>query len=413
MDNMSKKQNVIRKTKDDLSLSREESDELQMILDRLAVQDPEGQSFEGYLHSLLNSLSGRPLMAAALIDRLSRNPGLTGFRTFQTLKKAVETSPHKRSLKQAAYRFLQKGFKPAEQISAPEKVVLIQGEARKPTAHLFLVHGTLWIVSTLVPEASQGGYRLVTAFLEDNFETLNVRIAENGTQKLYREYLQVLSTHSLARKAFEIPLRHAARLFFDMLDFWTGNNSYTEIERARELFKRWHEPDAKPYVYELMPEIENPGQNLAGVDVLELLKDMDLTWLFFRKDDLSPYYERMKTLDSPILVVPKEIQAERSRDVLNDAAESLCVGAKRYLFTRFFEERAMGFKLSGAEDKARWAWIVASDLAGESQVGKNPVVSQIVMHSIQFHWPDDFKAAKETETAPEPERRTESGLILP
>ncbi len=105
MEIMSRKQNVIKKGKEDLSLTREESDELQMILDRLAVQNPEGQSFDGYLHSLLNSLSGRPLMAAALIDRLSRNPGLTGFRTFQTLKKAVETSPYKRSLKQAAYRF--------------------------------------------------------------------------------------------------------------------------------------------------------------------------------------------------------------------------------------------------------------------------------------------------------------------
>ncbi len=81
---MSRKQIVIKKGKEDLSTSREESDELQMILDRLAVQDPEGQSFDGYLHSLLNSLSERPLMAAALIDRLSRNPALTGFRTFHS-----------------------------------------------------------------------------------------------------------------------------------------------------------------------------------------------------------------------------------------------------------------------------------------------------------------------------------------
>jgi hypothetical protein len=121
----------------------------------------------------------------------------------------------------------------------------------------------------------------------------------------------------------------------------------------------------------------------------------------------------MKTLDSPILVVPKEIQAERSRDVLHDAAESLCVGAKRRLYTRFFEEQAMGFKLSGAEDRARRAWVIACDLAGESPVGKNPVVFQIVMLSIEFHWPDDFKAVKQTEAAPEHERRTESGIILP
>ena len=62
--NMSRKQNTIKKGKDHFSLTRGESDELQMILDRLAVQDPEGESFEGYLHSLRNSLSGRPLLAA-------------------------------------------------------------------------------------------------------------------------------------------------------------------------------------------------------------------------------------------------------------------------------------------------------------------------------------------------------------
>jgi hypothetical protein len=410
---MSKKQNAVKKGKDDLSLTREESDELQMIFDRLAVQDPEGQSFEGYLHSLLNSLSGRPLMAAALIDRLSRDPGLTGFRTFQAIKKAVETSPYKRSLKQAAYRFSQKGFTAAVQTSAPEKVVLIQSEARKALAHLFIVQGAMWIVSALVPEAAHGGYILVTAFLEDNLDTFNVRIAESGTQKLYKEYLQALSGHSTARKGFEIPIRHAARLFFDMLDFWTGNNLYTEIERARDLFKRWHEPDGKPYVYELMPEIERPEPSSVDFDVDELLQDMDLTWLFFGKDELSPYYERMKTLDSPILVVPKEIQAERSRDVLHDAAQSLCVRAKRHLFRRFFEEQAMGFKLSNAEDKALWAWTVARDLAGESPVGKNPVVSRIVMRSIEFHWPDHIKAVKDAEAPPERERRTESGIILP
>ncbi len=409
---MSRKQIVITKGKEDLSLTREESDELQMILDRLAVQNPEGQSFDGYLQSLLSSLSGRPLLAAALVDKLSRNPTLTGFRTCQTLGKAVEDSPYKRSLKQAAYRFSQKGFT-AEKSSAPQKVVLIQNEDRKPVAHLFLVQGTMWLVSTLIPDASQGGYTLVTAFLEDDFATFNVRVAESSTQKLYREYLQVLSTHSVRLRGFEIPLRHAARLFFDMLDFRIAKSLDLGIERARELFKRWHEPAARPYVYELMPEIENPEQKFVEIPIEELLKDMDLSWLRFGKDALSPYHEKMKTLDSPILVVPKEIQAERSLGVLQDAAESLCAGTKRHLYTRFFEEQAMAFKLSGLEDKSRWAWIIAGNLAGQLSVAKNPAVSQMVLYSMQFHWPDDLRTPRETETPPERERRTESGIILP
>lgn len=407
---MSKK--LTRKSKDDLSPSPEESDELQMIFDRLAVQDPEGQSFEGYLHSLLNSLSGRPLLAAALIDRLSRNPGLTGFRVFQALGKAVENSPYRRSLKQAAYRFSQKGFSDVKEISAPEKVVLIQSEARKPVSHVFMVMGTLWLVSALVPEAVHGGYSLVTAFVEDDFSTFNVRIAEGSNQKLYREYLQVLSTHAIGHRSFEIPPWHAARLFFEMLDFRTVTKPDVNIERARGIFNLWHDPARKPYVYDLMPPIENPEQYFGEIRIEELLKEMDTSWIAFKRDELSPYYEKMKSLDSPILVVPKEIQAERSRNLLSEAAESLCSGAKRTFYRRFFEEQAMALKLSGTEDRARWAWIIANNLAEGSPIGENPAVSRMILYSIQTHWPE-FKPTGETEPAPDRLHRTESGLILP
>jgi hypothetical protein len=410
---MSRKQNIPKEGKDQLSLTREESNELQMILDRLAVQDPEGESFEGYLHSLRNSLSRRPLLAAVLIDRLSRNPGQTGFRTLQALHETIEASPYKRNLKQAAYRFSQKGFKAAEGISAPEKVVLIPGEKRKATAHLCMVQGTLWIVSAFIPEALQGGYGLITAFLEDDFATFNVRVAESRTQKLYRDYLQELSVHAAGGKLHEIPLWHAARLFFEMLGFWTAKESYAHLERARDLLTRYHEPDRRPYVYDLMPEVEYPERHFSEVEIEKLLEGMDLSWLRFGKEQLSAYHEKIKNLDSPLLVVPREVQAERGLEVLHDAAESLCVGAKRLLYERFFEEQAMAFKLSGAEDKARSAWIIARNLSGRSPVGKNPAVLQLVRYSIGFHWDEDFITAKEPEEKPQRERRTESGIILP
>ncbi|MGA3116014.1 MAG: hypothetical protein ABSF90_16455 [Syntrophobacteraceae bacterium] len=410
---MSRKQDITKKGKEHFALTPRESHELQMILDRLAVQDPEGESFEGYLHSLGNSLSERPLLAAVLIDRLSRNPSRTGFRTFQALHKTIEASAYKRNLKQAAYRFSQKGFKAAEQILAPEKVVLIQGEHRKATAHLFMVKGTMWIVSAFIPETLQGGYALVTAFLEDDFATFNVRVAESRTQKLYRDYLQELSAHAIDSRYHEIPPWHAARLFFEMLDFWTAQESYAQLERARDLLKSYHEPDRKPYVYDLMPEIEHPERHFSELEIEKLLEGMDLSWLRFGKEELSPYHEKIKALDSPLLVVPREVQIERGVDLLHDAAESLCTGAKRFLYERFFEEQAMAFKLSGAEDKAHWAWIIARNLADQSSVGKNPAVLQLLRYSLSFHWNEDFTSARKTEETPERERRTESGIILP
>jgi len=140
---------------------------------------------------------------------------------------------------------------------------------------------------------------------------------------------------------------------------------------------------------------------------------MDLSWLRFGKEELSPYHEKIKALDSPLLVVPREVQIERGVDLLHDAAESLCTGAKRFLYERFFEEQAMAFKLSGAEDKAHWAWIIARNLADQSSVGKNPAVLQLLRYSLSFHWNEDFTSARKTEETPERERRTESGIILP
>ncbi len=240
-----------------------------------------------------------------------------------------------------------------------------------------------------------------------------MRVAQSRTQKLYRDYLQELSAHAIGGRAHEIPLWHAARLFFEMLDFWTGKESYAHLERARDILKRYQEPDKRPYVYDLMPEIEHPERHFSEFEIEKLLEGMDLSWLRFGKEELSPYHEKIRALDSPLLVVPREVQVERSFDVLRDAAESLCAGAKRFLFQRFFEEQAMAFKLSGAEDKARWAWIIARNLGTGSPVGKNPAVLQLVRYSISFHWNEDIASSPETEETPDRERRTESGIILP
>jgi hypothetical protein len=408
---MGKRQHPDKKAKAEPVLDPEETDELQMIVDRLAVQDPEGESFERYLHSLRNALATRPLLAVSLVDRLSRNPSKTGFLTFHALAKEIEASPYKRHLKQAAYRFSQKGFEtPAEQ-AQPDKVVLIQGETRKPATHFFHVQGALWLIAALIPERGQSGYSLITAFLEDEFASFTVKVAES-TPKLYKDYLQKVSEHAGGGKALEIPAWHAAGLFFEMIDLWTGKGSYADLERARDIFTHYRQEAKQPYVYELMPEIEHPETHFSEFNIEALIADMELGWLRFSKEDLAPFHEKIKALDSPLLVVPREIQLERSMEAIRQTADSLCTGKTRLLYRRFFEERAMAYELLGLRDKAKWSWIVARHLAGDSPAGPNPAVFQLVLYSLAYYWPDDFKQQRE-EAAPVKERRTESGIILP
>lgn len=412
---MSRKQNISKKGKTvDIALDRDQSEELQMTVDRLAVQNPDGESFERYLQTLRNAFAERPLLAAALVDKLSKNPNRTGFLTFLALEGIIVSSPYKRHIKQAAYRFSQKGFAPEKPAESPQKVVLIQGESRKPVAHFFHVQGTLWLISALIPESAHTGYSLLTAFLEDDFATFNVRLAES-TQKMYKDYLQKISEHTLSRRAVEIPLWHAARLYFDMLDLWTGKESYAEIERARELLGKYLKPDRKPYAYELMPEVEEPERQFSEIDMEGLFEGMDLSWLRFSRDELAPFHEKIKTLESPLLVVPPEIQYERSMEVLRNAADTLCSGKMRFLYRRFFEEWALALMLSSLDEKARWSWVIAQHLAGASSVASNPAVFQIMMLSMKHYWPDDLKDPGEgQQQAHHPaERRTESGIILP
>ncbi len=410
---MSQKKSTAKKGKTEIPLSREEADELQMIVDRLLVQNPEGESFERYLQSMGNTLGSRPHMAAALVEQLSKNPGKTGFLTFCALEGLIRNSAHKRHLKQAAYRFSQRGFTCAGEAPAPEKVVLIQGEARHPAAHLFLVSGTLWLVSAHVPEPGPGsGYLMLSAFLEKGFDIYNVKVSD-GSQKWYRDYLKTVTRYAPGSRPMEIPIWHAARLFFEMLDMWTGKDRTAQIEHVREIFGRYHEPDRKPYVYDLMPAIEDPERLLPEVDVDRLLEGMDLSWLSFAREELAPFHEKLKELDSPVLVISREIQAERTRALIRGAADSLYAGRKRDLFRRFFEERAMAFKLLSEEEKANWAWTVACHLAGGGSAGDNPVARELVIEAIEHHWPEDAGKEGPAEHGAAHERRTESGIILP
>lgn len=409
---MSKKLNIRKKSKAEIFLSPEESDELQMIVDRIAVQTPEGESFELYLQSLRNALASRPHLAMMLVDKLSRNPNATGFRTFRMLEGAIEASPYRRHLKQAAYRFAQRGFAPGPDVAAaPEKVVLIQGEARRASAHFFLVPGTLWLVSILVPEGGPAPYSLVTAFLEDDYASFNVRVTESN-QKQYREYLQKISGYSAGLKPLEIPVWHGARLFSEMADMSTGQGRRAEIEQGRDLLKRYQEPGKKPYAYELFPEMEDPRRHLEEIIVPELFEGMDLSWLRFSREELGPTHEKLNQLDSPLLVVPREVQLERSHSLIRGVADTLCSGKKRFIVMRFFEEQAMALKLCSDEKRAVWAWTIAQHLAGDSPAGENPAVYQLISYSLKYYWPDDFKT-QHTQSPLQQERRTDSGIILP
>jgi hypothetical protein len=406
---MSKKLDLKKNKTTELHLSAEESQELGMILDRLSVQNPEGTSLDNYLQSLVKILGGREILVAALLEQLGKKPSKVGFQTYLALKDTVRDKKLTKIMKQTSYRFSQRGFVGEGQVRPGESIVLVQKEGRKPVAHVMPVKGTFWLFAALIPEAGYPAPTLVTALMEQALEGVYIKVTE-GSQKNYRDYLRKASEHDPDRKPFEVPVYHVARLFFELLAFSKKKETSPEQEQATKLLSPFHDPEKPPCAYDLMPPLDAPGEHLPEMNEVELLKAIDWSWLVFPKEEITPYWQKLQDLENPVLVIPKEIQEERTTDLMKRAADELCIGETRWLYQRFFEEQALWLKKSSRDDLAWSAWVAAQHLASSAPASANPAVTQMVSLSMRQYWPKDFEQSK---PQAEPFHRTESGLIVP
>lgn len=400
-----------KKKRGEPELTAEESMELQMILDRLSVQVPNGESFQVYLESLGKLLDKRERLVAALLSQLSKKPSPVGFRTYQALEGLVSDRSLRKILRQAAYRFSQKGFSLMEEEEAQERVILVQKEQKKAASHLVLGSGTLWLLTALVPDEAGGWPAGVLAFFEEGFHRLVVRVTETSN-RAYRELVGKFSEAAPRGRPCEIPIWHAARLFFEMVDFSEDPNPPPDMEEARRLLAPYFEPGRPPFVYEVMPPVDEEKSGLRDVNVDDLLDAMDVSWLIFPREDLIPFHRRMEDLVHSILVVSDQIREEQYQAIITDAVDSLCTGKRRLLFRRFFEEQALWLKTQGNERLAKEAMLTALNLTSDARFSANPVVRHVMVQSLHHHWPEAEQIDEQKER-PEPFYRTDSGLLIP
>jgi hypothetical protein len=406
---ISKKLDPKKNRKSELALTPDELGELEMIVDRLSVQNPEGATFDNYLKSLVKTLNTQETLAVALLEQLSRKPSQVGFRTFLALRDLIRDKKLVKIVKQVGYRFSQRGFASEPEALLAENVVLVQKEGRKPVAHVLPVDGTFWLFAALIPEAGYPTPTLITAFMERDFEEVYIKVTE-GSQKIYRDYLQKMGERHADRKPCEVPLYHVSRLFFELLDFCNSKEASAVRDQARKLLSPFHDPEKPPLAHALMPPVDDLRGHIEELDTGNLLNSVDWSWLVFPKIELTPYWQKVQELENPVLVIPKEIQEERTADLLKHAADELCAGKPRFLYQRFFEEQALWLKLCSREELALSAWIVAQHLLSDAPASDNPAVREMVKLSMHYHWPKEFEAA---EPRTEPFQRTESGLIIP
>lgn len=406
---MGKKAELKKKGKPELTT--EESVELQMILDRLSVQVPDGESLHVYLSSLGKLLDGRERLVSALLSRLSRKPSPVGFQTYRALESLVADRSLRKVLRQAAYRFSQRGFSVEDEEEPRERVILVQKEQKKTISHLVLGPGTLWLLTAFVHDEAEGWPAKVLAFFDEGFDRLVVRVAD-ASNRAYRELVGKVSEGAPRERLCEIPIWHAARLFFEMVDFSEDPDLSPALEEARRLLAPYHEPERLPFVYEVMPHVGEEESELRNINVHDLLDAMDVSWLIFPKEDLIPFHRRMEDLVHSILIVSEQIREERYQSIIGDAADSLCTGKRRLLFRRFFEEQALWLNTQGNEKRAKEAMLTARHLASDARPSGNPVVRHMTVESFHHHWPEVEQIDEHAEER-EPYYRTNSGLLIP
>jgi hypothetical protein len=407
---MAKKQAIKSQKHAEPALTAEEAAELQLILDRFAVQSPEGESFKNWLQVLGGSLEGREQLAAALLLALSRHPSEAGFRAFGVLKDRVSGRRWAKIVKQAGYRFSQRGYHGDAATVKTEPVVLVAQEVRASQAHMAVGSAGYVFLSALIAPSPGSDPVSVVAYFENDLSRMALKCTATSTRH-YREFNQKMS-QLFAFPLHEIPIWHAAKLYGEMEEWAGGGPATTDARLARQLLGDFLEPHRRPYVHELMEPVESVDNGMMDLELEPLFAFIPVNYLVPGREEVSELAQRIRDLESSVLVIPHEMKMERVEAIIGSTMERLFAGERRHRVKRLFEELALWLLLSRQPYLARDAWVVAQHLQSSASVMKNRVLSQLVYQSLQNHWPEDFEPREEPKISGHGYQETESGLIL-
>ncbi|OIP90917.1 MAG: hypothetical protein AUK55_12110 [Syntrophobacteraceae bacterium CG2_30_61_12] len=402
-----------------LLLDAGDMQELDLVMDRLRVQCPGGDSLEHCLRSFRAALADRPLLVAALLERLSKEATPVTHQAYLALKDLVLGTPYERLLRQADYRFRQRGLEPPTGPGAgsrPRPLVLVPGGNQTARAAMIVGAHQEWSVAALVP-THPGNFVFIALILDFHWRIQYLKITECFSRD-YKEYLRQVKD---AGKGFpiEVPIWHVAGMFIESLDHYPEQRLGQEAARAAGLLQPYLEPERRPYPYDVLPECADPQATVDGVEfnrIFELVAKAAGPALALPRELVRPYWERMQAVDHSVLAVSREIKLARMDDVIEEAADALFDPDRIHLIRRFFEELALCLHMQRHESAAP-VWALAQHLRAVTRPGASRLLRTLVSASIYMHWAAEMGVAKpdgssDRTRAEDGLRRTESGLIL-
>ncbi|MEJ5349782.1 MAG: hypothetical protein WHS46_13965 [Desulfosoma sp.] len=423
---MSKK----KKPADLLKISENEKAELSFFMDRLRMQDPQGPSLENCLRSLKQSLLQREALAAALLEALSHEGGPVCFRAFCALQEIVQDKRLTRIVRQAAYRFRQKGFVVCE-ASAPVQdsspVVLVKAQEMKNEAYLAAsAKDHMFQYSAYVFSKSEDSPCVILMTLGAGFSCELLGIYSLSRRE-FKDKLRKIADF-LESPIREVSLGHMARVHETLVSFNRIPAEYrTDVPMVRRLLEPYVLEDPRPYFLQMWDQ--KGLAPLREVDLPDLvdfitsnLEVVPYEGLFSDKSALERWVTGLKTIQDGVIRIPRYLAEERLDKSLGEATRELfplevCRG-----LAKDWEEVAL-WTLLNEDDPFRVEKVFAlSEHAQDlKDSGSSPVMRRIVELAMaiffNFFTPDlnaDLRRLEKMEKElDEGLKRTPSGLYVP
>jgi hypothetical protein len=401
-----------RKRHDRITLTEEDRTQLQILLDRVMAQDPEGESFIQFVESLKPLIQRSVPFTLAFVEALGSTSSPVAVKVLQILQKIPAEKPVRRALKTALYRLERQGLVKKEEETQPEPRVLIPRPADRQAeawASWPESQGERGMVLKL-PDAGRG-YVMAIAVVNSEgvfheFEAIQT------TRKGVRALLDKM-TGGLPGRLIEIPVEHFRFLIEEVAEIYQRQNHAlpSGYEPIHKYLASRVEVVSRPHVYNLLDEkeiVEDPILLRTSDSLLEV--QPFVTWRL--PEGLThSFVEKMKELSESRLVISQSAQMERTAQIHRQAAAEIFTPELRQHYRRLLEETALLLHLADRPQEAKRALAVAIDL--ENEIGlltEDNFILGLVKRSIANEVGPQVEGAEEQAKR---ERITESGLIIP
>ncbi|MBW2722573.1 MAG: hypothetical protein JRC67_10255, partial [Deltaproteobacteria bacterium] len=305
-----------RKRHDRLALTEEDRTQLQMLLDRVMAQDPEGESFFQFVESLKPLIQRSVPFTLAFVDALGSTSSPVAVKVLQILQKIPAEKPVRRALKTALYRLERQGLVKKEEETESEPRVLVPRPADRQAeawASWPESQGERGMVLKL-PDAGRG-YVMAIAVV-DSESVFHDFEAIQTTRKGVRALLDKM-TGGVEGRLIEIPLEHFRFLIEEVAEIYQRQNHAlpSGYEPIHKYLASWVEVVSSPHVYNLLDEkeiVEDPILLRASDSLLEV--QPFVTWRL-PEGLIQSFVEKIKELSESRLVISQSAQMERTAQI--------------------------------------------------------------------------------------------------